>query len=47
MRIEYVIVAIIVMIVILLALVTFLSGVVPGVREALHNIACGLGLGEC
>jgi hypothetical protein len=44
MRIEYVIIAIILMIVVVLAIVTMLSGAVPSVKNAFDNFICGLGL---
>jgi len=47
MRIEYVIISIILMLVVVLAVVSFLSGAVPSVREAFENIKCGLGLIKC
>ncbi len=47
MRIEYVIISIILMLVIILAIVSFLSGSVPAVKDALKNLACGLGLERC
>ena len=47
MRIEYLIISIIIMLVIVVAVVTFVSGNTPAVKDALKNLACSFGLEKC